>query len=278
MQNIVDQIIASIEAGTAPWQKPWTERGVRATNLATGKQYEGLNSLWLDICSAQFGCNYWGGYQQLKKLGGQVRKGEKGTEILAPMVRKGENKKTGEEYTYISSFKTIKIFNAAQCDGLTVIVEGENEPKELNANKLDSFLANTGADIRYGGDRAYYSPSSDHIQLPEINQFHSENGYYGTALHELIHWTGHKTRLDRLQDKSSKGYAFEELIAEIGAYYASIELDCPNEAENHASYIGTWLKELQNEPKYILQAAAQAEKATKFLLDLSKEHQQFKAA
>ena len=270
MTEITTSVIEAIKAGTAPWQKPWESRFDASwpTNPTTGKQYNGMNALYLMMLSAgRFGgCPYWLGFKQAKKKGGNVRKGEKSTAILAPIMRKAEDA-NGEEYMYPAGFRVVRVFNATQCDGLQLPETEPKEPRTLDAHALDAFAAATGANITHGDtDRACFIPSVDRIEMPNKDQFKSEGGYYGTLLHELIHWTGHSSRIDRLDQKGRRGYAFEELIAELGAYYASEIIGCPNEAENHASYLESWLKALDNDTQYLWQAASAAEKAARYLI------------
>lgn len=267
MGRIVESVIEAMQNGTAPWQRPWHARVAYPTNIATGNEYNGLNALYLMLLGAGMGSDYWVGYKQAQKLGGRVKKSEAKNYvcILAPMVRKGEDK-NGDEYRYVAGFRVARVYNVTQCEGIELPELPEASEHVLNATMLDEFFANTGADIRTGGERAYYNPSQDFVQIPAREQFKAPEGYYGTVLHELVHWTGHKSRLDRLSDKSKRGYAFEELIAELGAYFASIKLDCPNEAENHESYLAGWLKALSDDPRYLWDAASQAERAVKYLL------------
>jgi antirestriction protein ArdC len=262
MRAIVATVITAMRDGTAPWRRPWIERGVRPTNLQTGALYTGGNAFYLMILGAAFGCDHWVGYKQARKLGGHVRKGEKGTAILRPIKRKRTDE-SGEDHYYTVGFALAYIWNVTQCEGIEAPKPATT--RTLDATRLDSFLDSTGADIRYGGDRASYTPSTDHISLPERDQFTSAEGFYGTALHELTHWTGHASRLNRLADKNARGYAFEELVAELGAYLASELLDCPSEAANHASYLESWLKCLESEPEYLWKAAAKAEAAASYL-------------
>jgi antirestriction protein ArdC len=265
MQKMTTKIIKAMEDGVAPWQKPWKSRAAETTkNFSTGKEYKGFNRLYLSMLSTLHGSTLWIGYGQAKKLGGNVKKGEKGTQILAPMIFKD---KKNPEKTFVGGFKPTTVFNIMQCEGIDIPVPEEVEERRIEAKFLDVFVKNTKAKIVYN-DQACYIPSKDIIGMPDKNQFLSENGYYGTVLHELIHWTGSKNRLDRLADKSKSGYAFEELVAELGSYFASEKIGCPNEAENHTSYLKSWLKSLKDDPKYLIEAATKAEKAANYLIDL----------
>ena len=270
MEEIVQGVIDAIEAGTAPWQRPWDTRGVACdpTNLATGREYKGLNRLWLWLRGDAIGCSYWVGFHQARKLGGKPKKGG-GVWILAPLTRKFEDPETGETRPIISGFKPVCVFNAlAGVEGLEgkLPQPDDTEPRKLDAPALDQFIQNTHAVIHFAGNRACYNKILDQIEVPPRDQFHTPGGFYGTVLHELTHWTAHKSRLDRDPDKGKRGYAFEELVAELGAYFSSGRLNCPNEEENHASYLKSWLSSLRDDPKYLWQAASQAEKASDYLL------------
>lgn len=268
MTEITTKVIDAMKAGTAPWQKPWESRGLTdfPSNLSTGRAYRGMNALYLWMIGQAYGSDLWIGFKQARKLGGNVRKGEKSTAILAPIMRKAEDA-NGEEYMYPAGFRVVRVFNVMQCDGLTLPSVDDIEPRTFDADKLDAFIAAVGSNVCHAArDRACFIPSQDRIEMPLKDQFKTAGGYYGTLLHEHIHWTGHKSRINRLDDKSRRGYAFEELIAELGAFYASEKLGCPNESENHASYLESWLKALDDDPQYLWQAASAAEKAADYLI------------
>ena len=270
MESITQSVIDAIAAGTAPWQRPWENRfnATWPTNPTTDRAYNGMNALYLMMLAEveHDGCPYWMGYKQAQKKGGHVRKGEKSTEILAPIMKKGEDA-NGREYMFPVGFRIVRVFNAKQCDGLNLPELEPREPRTLDANALDAFALATGANINHAErDRACFIPSQDRIEMPLKDQFKTEGGYYGTLLHELIHWTGHKSRIDRLDTVNRRGYAFEELIAELGAFYASEVIGCPNEAENHAPYLESWLKAFEGDVQYLWQAASAAERAAKYLI------------
>ena len=224
MAGIVETVIDAMKAGTAPWQRPWHQRGGFPTNVSTGNPYNGGNAMYLALLgSLKFqGANLWVGFGQCKKMGGSVLKGEKGTAILRPLIVP-KDKADPEAGTKMVGFKVEYVWHISQ----TTLEQPEVESNErmLDATKLDEFVANTGAKVEYGYDRACFIPSQDVVHMPKRTAFKSEGGYYGTLLHELTHWTGHKSRLNRLSDKSREGYAFEDLVAELGAFYASEMLD-----------------------------------------------------
>jgi len=266
MTTIVDRIIETIEAGAAPWQKPWEDRGLSEfpTNLQTGKQYRGLNALYLSIVGAS---PYWVGYKQAIALGGNVKKGAKATKIMFPIVKKREDA-NGKEQTYVVGFGETSVFNVlTDCEGIELPKVERGEPV-FDADKLNGFVEKLGVDLSFGGDRAFYRPAADQVVLPHAEQFKSERGYWGTLLHELVHWTGHKSRCDRdLASKNTEGYAFEELVAELGAYYLGERMGVPVEPENHASYVASWLKAIKDDPDALRRAASQAERAADWLLE-----------
>jgi len=268
-QQVTDQIVAILESGASPWVKPWSSDGASGMphNHSTGKAYQGINVLilWAAGCERGFTSSAWLTYKQAQAAGGQVRKGEKGTAITFYKPIKVE--KEGEEKT-IPLMKTFTVFNTDQIDGLEVEVP-EDQPKVFTADqKTDSavrlfecYTERAGIDFSTGGDRAFYSPSHDTIKMPERAEFTKESGYAATLLHEAVHSTGHKNRLDRFKDTTKNGYAFEELVAEIGAAFLCCDLGITNEMEQHASYIDSWLKALKNDRTLIFKAAAKASKA-----------------
>jgi antirestriction protein ArdC len=272
MSNIVGAVIEAMKNGTAPWQRPWHTRGNPPTNLSTGKVYQGGNYFFLSVMGGAFGCDHWIGFQQAKKLGGKMIGSQKGTPILRPLRFKREDSNGDTQY-YTGGFKLAYVWNVTQWSGLTLPDVETRSEQDIDPRALDIFAANTGADITHdGGDRAYYQPATDSVHMPEKSEFKTEGGYYGTLLHELTHWTGHKSRLDRSKAKSEAkhGYAFEELVAELGAYHLSERIGCPNECENHASYMQSWLKALDNDPAYLWKAASLAEKAADLLETLGR--------
>ena len=281
-QAVTDRIIASIEAGTAPWLKPWTSAQAAVRPLrSTGQQYSGVNilSLWLDAEEKGFSSPYWFGFQTALKLGACVRKGEKGSMIVYAnkTLRTEENPTTGEEQVRTIPFlKQSFVFNAAQIDGLPEHFYKPAEPVDHQApdariSRLDDFFRHTGADIRHGGGRAYYRIDRDFVQMPEYEDFQSGESYYATLAHELTHWTRHPTRLDRDMGRKAwgdAGYAMEELVAEMGAAFLCADLGItPEVREDHASYIASWLQVLRDDKRAIFTAASKASQAAEYLQD-----------
>lgn len=225
-QHVTDTIIASLEAGTPAWRKPWTgdAGGAAFPRRANGEPYRGINvlMLWLTAAEKGYRAAHWFTYRQAQEAGGQVRKGEKSATVVKYGTFEREEK-GGEDARKIPYLKAYSVFNAEQIDGLPAefYAASAEEPRDLGTSAdptLDAFFAATGADIRSSDDpRAYYNPVADFIHMPPISTFHSADGYYATLAHEATHWTGHGSRLDRLgRFNDRKAYAFEELIALSG--------------------------------------------------------------
>jgi antirestriction protein ArdC len=232
-------MIERAEASGDQWQLPWVKRGGmrRPTNFTTGRAYRGINvpMLWGSAQAQGFSCDEWASFKQWQAVGGQVRKGEKGTMIVFYRKLAIKDRVTGEDKE-IPMVKTSYLFNVDQVDGITRPADNEDRTDATQRHAdADAFIRATGADIRHGGGRAFYTPTQDFIQLPERADFigdeiEATENYYATALHELIHWTGHDNRTGRLKPAAfgSKGYAFEELVAELGAAFLCADLGVTN--------------------------------------------------
>jgi len=266
--HVTNQIITALEAGTPPWRKPWTGGQRVAFPLrSNGEAYRGINvlMLWLAAAEHDYSSAHWFTYKQSKELNAQVRKGEKSTTVVKYGTIERENEK-GEERT-IPYAKAYRVFNADQIEGLPeqYIIQPD-APRDMGTTaspELDNFIAATGAKLEIT-DRAEasYNRKTDHIHMPPIATFHSAGGYYETLLHELTHWTGHKTRLDRFQSFTKRSdYAFEELIAEIGSCMAYARLGLVPSIDQSAAYIEGWLNALQDDKRLIFKAASAAQKA-----------------
>ena len=282
-QLVTDRIVAAIEAGTAPWIKPWSSAQSAVRPLrSTGQPYNGVNvlTLWLDAEEKGFSSPYWFGFQTALKMGACVRKGEKGSAIVYAnkVIKTQENPTTGEEETRAVPFlKQSFVFNAQQIDGLPehfyrAAHPSKTFPADSRNSRLDDFFRHTGADIRHGGGRAYYRIDADFVQMPEFDDFHSGESYYATLAHEMTHWTRHPTRLDRDMGRKAwgdAGYALEELVAEIGSAFLCADLGItPETREDHAAYIASWLEVLKNDKRAIFTAASKASQAAEYLQSL----------
>jgi antirestriction protein ArdC len=270
-QDVTNSIIEQLEKGAIPWVKPWKADSSADKNLLTQKPYQGINRLILGLSGMVngYGVPVWASYKQWESIGGNVRKGEKGTRIVFFSKVDKENKTTGDKESY-SVLKAYWVFNASQIDGID-IVPTETIEKPFTAIELaETRIVKTGAALSHGGDAAFYAPSVDRIQLPNKGTFDSEANYYATAFHELVHWTGAKHRLDRNLEKGRFGnpaYAFEELVAEMGAAFLCQDYGIQGELR-HAGYIQSWLKALRDDSKAVFKAAALAQKAADYLNQL----------
>jgi antirestriction protein ArdC len=279
--SVTNTIITALEAGTPPWVHPWTPQsgGMRPANLSSGRHYRGINVLLLNLRAMQCGytVNRWLTYQQARALGANVRKGESGTEVvLFKMLDADAGKSVAQSDTVpadgrkvIPLIRSFVVFNAAQIDGLPEgLLPAPTVVHEWQAcEAAEAILAASGADIRHGGNQAFYAPTQDLIQLPKRSSFVDATGYCQVALHELTHWTGAESRCNRpLSGRQHiESYAFEELVAELGSAFLTDHCGLPGVLQ-HASYIEGWLKALRNDKKLIFTAASQAQKAADFLL------------
>ena len=277
-QVITDQIIEALEAGICPWRCPWQKIGGVPRNY-NGRPYRGINKFLLAMKSMSKGWTHpvFMTYHQATELGGQVRKGEKSTLVtlwkqLVPKKYKA-NPKACPKKEIIWMMRHFNVFNHSQIDGLPAldvpeIVEFDHSPIE----ECERLLAEMPdpADIRHGGDRAFYRPSRDFIQMPEIKQFPEIENYYATLYHELGHWTGAAHRLDRKEDKGqgfgSPGYAREELTAEMtSAFLCGQTGIAPAILENSAAYVANWLSALKGDKKLVFAAASKAQRAADYI-------------
>ena len=286
--NILSEIAATVidlmkDHGTA-WTKPWTTITTNQGQPISAKkrEYSGINRFHLGMVMAVKGYQspVFGTFQQWKSLGANVRKGEKSTEVVffKTLLKKDKNDKGEETTSAIPLMKTYRVFNADQVenwDGSWIEVKEDDRDQAWNdVSNADWLIENCGAKIEWKNqDQAFYMPSTDKICMPEKRQFKDQSGYYGTMFHELIHWTGNETRLNRKFGTrfGSDGYAKEELIAELGAAMLSgiTKVDAEPRAD-HAEYLNGWIKGLKANPKIIMTAASQAEKGVQAILDAAK--------
>jgi antirestriction protein ArdC len=287
-REITDKIIAELERGIVPWVQPWTNTrqfcplGLPVNGL-TRRSYSGINILllWSALEERGFASPYWVTFKQCIAMGGSVRKGEKGTHVyfadkFVPQKEKTRAAETGDEPNAIAFLKRYTVFNAEQCDGLPkgLIATPEPKPERQIVPEAEALIAATGADFRIGGDQAFYVPSEDFIRIPLQTAYTDQINYYRTAFHELGHWTGHKTRLDRnLTTKfGTPDYAREELVAEMATAFVCASLGIVPTVR-HADYVGNWLQVLKEDAKAIVRAASLASKACDFILAFKAEAQ-----
>lgn len=267
-QEITDSIIKQLENGAAPWVKPWKVDQTADKNIISQKPYQGINRLILGMSSMAQGFDVpvWASYKQWESLGANVRKGEKGTKIVFYSPVEKENAQ-GEKESY-AVLKAYWVFNASQVDGIEIApTSTATDSTFIDCALAEERIIKTGASITHGGDAAFYAPGPDRIQLPHKSAFDNESSYYATAFHELTHWTGAKTRLDRELSKGKFGnpaYAFEELVAEMGAAFLCQDYGIQGELR-HAGYIQSWLKACRDDSRAIFKAAALAQKAADYI-------------
>lgn len=279
--SITNTIIEALtNGGLPPWRKPWSNDpnapGLH-TSMSTGKPYRGINSLLLQISAMKSGfkSKWWGTFNQVKQNGASVSRGAKGTQIvLFKKIERERVDETGDEVTdNFFVMRSFHVWNAEQTTGLDQFRVGFAKPQNNSLERYeqaDSVIDATGADIRHGGNDAYYNPPGDFIQLPHRHQFESAESFYETAFHELTHWSEHVSRLN--WDRANEGYAMGELIAEMSACLMMAELGLPTTTNltNHASYLKHWLDGMAGDSKFIFKAASQASKAVDYLLSFSR--------
>ena len=279
---IADQVIKAMETSGTDWVKSWTTpAGQLPTSMSTGKNYRGINLLILGMARAAggYGSHHWATYNQWKAMGAQVQKGQKAATVVLYKPLEIRNKETGDK-EIIPLLRTFSVFNADQVDGYTApaIVDDVDHTKLDQPDTLaDQLASRAGCDVRFSDpDRAFYSPGHDFINMPRATQFDTVEDYAATLLHELTHWTGHKSRCDRTfaLTNGSKDYAKEELVAELGAAMMCGSLGItPAPREDHAKYLAGWMRRLKDEPKIIFSAAAKANKAAEWIYDTAEVQQ-----
>lgn len=281
--RVTNAIVADLQNGVRPWTKPWSAEHlagkISRPLRSTGEPYSGINVilLWAESVARGFTAPIWITFRQALALGGYVRKGEHGsTVVYANRITRTEPGDNGQDVErQIPFLKAYTVFNVDQVEGLPAHFYAVAEPKLDAAQRIDhadAFYAATGADIRHGGGQAYYAPQPDHVQMPPFECFEDPESYYATLAHECTHWTRHPTRLDRDFGRTrwgDDGYAREELVAELGAAFLCADLGLELEPRpDHASYIASWLKVLQDDRRFIFTAAAHAQRAADFLHQL----------
>lgn len=281
--RVTAAILAALEAGTRPWMPSWNAAHaagpISRPSRHDGTPYRGVNVLllWLAAMESGYLAPHWMTYRQAQALGGQVRQGERGSLVVyANAIKRTEtDEKTGEdEEIEIPYMKGYTVFNAEQIDGLPDRYRATVAAPVLSdagrSARLDAFFAATGADVRHGGDRAYYDPDADYIQMPPFAAFRDPESFYGTLAHECVHWAGHSSRLARdfgAKSWGDAGYAMEELVAEIGSAFLGAALGfAPQVTENHAAYVDSWVRVLAGDRRAIFAAASHAQKAADHLL------------
>jgi antirestriction protein ArdC len=275
-RDVTDRIIQALEKDCPPWIKPWkTEgRGGLPRNFCTNKYYSGINVLllWLSSELNGFSSNYYATFKQFSSKGLKILRGSSANRIVYVNKYKKiiETKKTdgtiSVEEKNIPFLKYYSVFNLEQTD----YTFPEDEPIKISGDfsSVKEYISNVPVKIIFSGDRAYYD-RSNYIKIPPKSKFTSASAFYSTIIHELIHWTGHESHLNREKNKgyNERRYSFEELIAELGAAFLSAELKIDGKLQ-HDSYIQSWLEYLKNDQKYIFKATKFASQAVEYLNQL----------
>lgn len=279
-QKVTDAIVNAIESGAGQYQMPWSvrqDRGFSPISVGSAKPYRGINTLvlWAESQNRGYSSALWGTYQQWLGLGGQVRKGERGSPVVywgtfERQTADGEHEKSRRGLFA----KGYTVFNIEQVDNCAL--PKRLDPKFSHNDRIahaDSFFASTGVEIRDGGNRAFFRPDTpEAVYMPGFDQFCDPVDYYSVLAHECTDWTSHASRCDRQLGKrfGDAGYAVEELIAELGSAYtmARLELELAPRPD-HAQYIQSWLKVLKSDKRAIFTAASKAQQAADFLIQQS---------
>jgi len=276
--DIINQRITDLlEQGTIPWHKPWNASSNYPKNLVSKKEYRGIN-VWLTACQ-NYESPYWLTYKQATDLGGYIKRGMKSTPVIyfqlldkKDALTAGGDTSTTEK---IPLFRYFSVFNYCQTEGVTAPDPEENNIDHQPLPLPEQVFKNMPLrpELKFGGNRAYYSPTLDYVQLPHLSSFETPEEYYNTLFHEITHATGHVSRLARksILEPSYFGsheYSKEELVAEMGAAFLSGYCGTEHRTlENSAAYIQGWLKSLRNDRTLLIHAAAQAQKAADFILN-----------
>lgn len=278
--RVTEAIVADLQRRVRPWTKPWS-----AEHLAgrisrplrhSGEPYSGINVilLWSEAVARGFAAPIWMTFRQALALGAHVRKGEHGaTVVYANRIKRTETDDNGADTEReIPFLKAYTVFNVEQIDGLPAhfhAVTGPQLDPQARVARADDFFTRLGADVRHGGNSAYYALHPDYVQIPPFESFRDPESYYATLAHECTHWTRHPTRLDRDFGRKAwgdAGYAREELVAELGAAFLCADLGVALEPRpDHAAYIDSWLQVLNGDRRFIFTAAAHAQRATDYL-------------
>jgi antirestriction protein ArdC len=274
--RVTAQIIHSIEQGVGTWRMPWHTSGRYAfspINATSKKPYRGINTvcLWAAAQSKGYDRGEWATYQQWQDKGAQVRKGEKATLVVFWKFANYSSESQDGDTSHSSRLlftRGYSVFNAAQVDGYTPTADSEMPMPDRIAH-AETFFKAIAADVRHGGNQAYYAPATDHVQMPAFQAFADNVSYYSTSAHEHTHWTAKESRCDRQLGKrfGDHAYAAEELIAELGAAFTCAHLGLSTEPrEDHAQYLASWLKVLKADSRAIFTAASKAQQATDWMI------------
>jgi antirestriction protein ArdC len=279
--KITNQIVAELEKGVRPWLKPWNaehaEGRITRPLRANGIPYRGINvvMLWSAAMEKGYAAPQWMTFKQALELNAHVRNGEQGSQVVyaSKITRTETDDGSGEDTERdIPFMKGYTVFNVEQIEGLPAQYYPKPAPRSeelLRIERAEAFFAATKAVVRHSGTQAYYSISSDHVQMPPFEIFRDAESYYATLAHETTHWTRHEKRLNRAFGRKrfgDEGYAMEELVAELGSAFLCADLELtPELRDDHASYLASWITVLKNDPRAIFTAVSHAQRAADFL-------------
>lgn len=271
-QEVTDRIVAALETGTTPWLRPWRDgksgSAIEPYNAVSGRPYNGINLLILG--SMPYSSLGWLTFKQALELGGNVRKGERGT--LVVFWKFDEYKKRGNDGS--ETLKTsvmargYTVFNVEQCENLNLSKIKAPTMPTIGETDMNALATRVGAIVRHGGDRAYYNAHQDFVQMPGLEAFKDTQNYQSTLAHELTHWTGHEKRCAREFGNrfGDRAYAFEELVAEIGSAFLCAKSGIELEGLQHPNYLANWLSVLKSDKRAIFTASSKAREAASFLM------------
>jgi antirestriction protein ArdC len=288
---ITDKILSDIQNnGKLTWVKEWkTKRGQLPTNAVSKKPYEGINLFLLSL--SHYSSPYYLSFKQVEELGGNVKKGEKATQVVFWKLNQytKQNEQGETETKNVPLLRYYNVFNLEQCENVTIkekpapeITYNENEIIENAENLIAEYTTREKINTKIiEQDRAFYRPSTDEITMPLLSQFSSGNAFYSTYFHEIGHSTGHEKRLNRKEvvgtiNFGSCDYGTEELVAELTAAFLCAETGINNETteRNNSAYIKNWYNAIKADPKMFVMASARANKATKFVLNKKQTEEQ----
>jgi antirestriction protein ArdC len=275
---VTDRIMAALERGTVPWHRPWSGQANAPRNFVTTRGYRGVNVFILSATasSAGYSSPFWATFNQIRGLGGHVKRGERGTPVVFWKVneRQTETEDGGEDVERYAVLRYYVVFNVKQCEGLRVpVLSGRTVEPIGECERIVAGMPNPPA-IHHGGNQAFYRPSTDSVTVPAREAFETAESFYSVLLHELTHATGHPKRLNRsgianLEAFGSHAYSREELVAEMGAAFLCGHAGIAQRTvDQSASYIATWLRVLANDRRMVVMAAGQAQKAADYILNV----------
>lgn len=276
-ERVTNRIIEALEAGTVPWRQPWKSLGGMARNLNSNRPYRGVNVFLtaMSAMAAGFSDNRWATFAGIKRAGGSVRKGQHGTLVILWKPIEKKDKATGEVTDSFLMLKGYTVFNVEQADWPEGIPSDgrEDDLRAHDENEVAEAIIADYSDranlkVTRGGNSAHYSPMQDAVAVPEPEAFESGESFYSVVFHELVHSTGHESRLARIESTTfgSDPYAKEELVAELGASMLSAVAGVSDSTESSAAYIASWLRSLRDDKQLVVKAAAAAQRAADMIL------------